>query len=114
MGATLCCVAWASHYGGSSCCRARALGAWASVVVVRGLSSCGSWAPEHRLSSCGTRAQLLHGMWDPPGPGLEPVSSALAGRFLTTVPPGKSLSIASLFSVSMTLFLLWLFIYFVF
>ena len=29
-------------------------------------------------------------MWDLPGPGLEPVSPALAGRFLTTVPPGKS------------------------
>ena len=30
-------------------------------------------------------------MWDLPGPGIEPVSLALAGRFLTTVPPGKSL-----------------------
>ena len=30
-------------------------------------------------------------MWDLPGPGLEPVSPALAGGFLTTVPPGKSL-----------------------
>ena len=29
-------------------------------------------------------------MWDLPGPGLEPVSPALAGRFLTTEPPGKS------------------------
>ena len=29
-------------------------------------------------------------MWDLPGPGIEPVSPALAGRFLTTVPPGKS------------------------
>ena len=28
-------------------------------------------------------------MCDLPGPGLEPVSPALAGRFLTTVPPGK-------------------------
>ena len=28
-------------------------------------------------------------MWDLPGPGIEPVSPALAGRFLTTVPPGK-------------------------
>ena len=28
-------------------------------------------------------------MWDLPGPGLKPVSLALAGRFLTTVPPGK-------------------------
>ena len=29
-------------------------------------------------------------MWDLPGPGLEPVSPALAGRFLITAPPGKS------------------------
>ena len=77
----------------------------------RALSNCGKWGPlfiavcgpltiaaspaaEHRLqtrrlSSCGSRAQLLHGMWDPPRPGLEPVSPALAGRFSTTAPPGK-------------------------
>ena len=42
-----------------------------------------------RLSSCGSRAQLLRGMWDPPRPGLEPVSPALAGRFSTTAPPAK-------------------------
>ena len=29
-------------------------------------------------------------MWDLPRPGLEPVSPALAGRFSTTAPPGKS------------------------
>ena len=29
-------------------------------------------------------------MWDLPGPGIEPVSAALAGGFLTTAPPGKS------------------------
>ena len=40
--------------------------------------------------SCGTWAYLLRGMWDLPGPGLEPLSPALAGGFLTTVPPGKS------------------------
>ena len=28
-------------------------------------------------------------MWDLPRPGLEPVSPASAGRFSTTVPPGK-------------------------
>ena len=28
-------------------------------------------------------------MWDLLGPGLEPVSPALAGGFLTTAPPGK-------------------------
>ena len=54
-----------------------------------GFSSHGSQAPEHRLSSCVPWAQLLRGMWDPPGPGLEPVSPALACRLSTTVPPGK-------------------------
>ena len=43
-----------------------------SVVVAHGLSSCGSWALERRLSSCGARALLLCGMWDLPRPGLEP------------------------------------------
>ena len=42
-----------------------------------------------RLSSCGSRAQSLHGTWDLPRPGLEPVSPALAGGFSTTAPPGK-------------------------
>ena len=28
-------------------------------------------------------------MWDLPRPGLEPVSPALAGGFLTAAPPGK-------------------------
>ena len=79
----------------------------------RAFSSCGEWGPlfiavrgpltvaaspvaEHRLqtrrlSNCGSRAQLLHGMWDLPRPGHEPVSPALAGRFSTTAPPGKPL-----------------------
>ena len=34
-------------------------------------------------------------MWDLPGPGLEPASPALAGGFLTTAPPGKSLLLFS-------------------
>ena len=44
-----------------------------------------------RLSSYGSRAQPLRGMWDPPRPGLEPASPALAGRLSTTAPPGKPL-----------------------
>ena len=79
------CGTRASRCGGFSCCGARA-----SVVVVRGLSSCGSWALERRLSSCGARALLLCGMWDLPRPGLKPASPTLAGGFLTTAPPGKS------------------------
>ena len=64
-------------------------------IAVRGsLTVVASPVEEHRLqtcrlSSCGTRAQLLRGMWDPPGPGLEPVSPALAGGLSTTAPPGK-------------------------
>ena len=66
-----------------------ALGVRASVVAACGLSSCGSRALEHRLSICGARALLLCGLWDLPGPGLEPVYPALAGGFSTTAPPGK-------------------------
>ena len=79
----------------------------------RAFSSCGEWGPlfiavrgplsiaaclvvEHRLqtrrlSSCGSQAQLPHGMWDLPRPGLEPVSPALAGRFSTTAHQGSPL-----------------------
>ena len=64
-------------------------------IAVRGpLTVAASVVAEHRLqtrrlSSSGSRAQLLRGTWDLPRPGLEPVSPALAGRFSTTAPPGK-------------------------
>ena len=53
------------------------------------LSCCRAGALEHRISSCGTQAPLLHGTWDLPRPGVEPVSPAVAGEFLTSGPPGK-------------------------
>ena len=62
----------------ASHCRAPILGAWASVVAAHGPSSCGIWA------------QLLHGMWNPPRPGIETLSPTLAGGFLSTVPLGSS------------------------
>ena len=37
-------------------------------------------------------------MWDLPKPGLEPMSPALAGRFSTTAPPGKPLSVGLKYS----------------
>ena len=64
-------------------------------IAVRGpLTIAASLVAEHRLQMCrlsnsGSRTQPLHGMWDFPIPGLEPVSPALAGRFSTTAPPGK-------------------------
>ena len=83
------CSAQASHCGGFSC------GAWA--LGQEGFSNCGSHALEHRLNSCGTWAYLLHGVWDLPGPGIKPVSPALVGRFLSSVPPGKSLLLFLIF-----------------
>ena len=64
---------------------------WCMGSRCSGFSSCGLQALECRLSSCGSRASLLRSMWDLPRPGIEPVSPAFTGRFLTTVPPGKSL-----------------------
>ena len=67
-------------------------------ITVHGpLTIAASLVAEHRLqtrrlTSCGSRAQLLRGMWDLPRPGLEPMSPALAGRFSTTAPPGKPTS----------------------
>ena len=88
----------------------------------RAFSNCGKWGPlfiavrgpltiaaspvvEHRLqtrrlSNCGSRAQPLRGMWDPPRPGFEPVSRASAGRLSTTAPPGKPLNYMILKSLS--------------
>ena len=70
--------------GGISCCGARALGARAQQLWLKGsraqaqyLWRTGLVAPQH-VGSSGTRA------W--------PVSPALAGGFLTTAPPGKSRS----------------------
>ena len=85
------CWVFSSVRGLSSSC-----GKWGPLfIVVRGpLTIAASLVAEHRLQTrrlgnCGSRVQLLRGMWDLPRPGLEPVSPALAGRFSTTAPPGK-------------------------
>ena len=59
-------------------------GTQASVVAPCGLSSCRSWSLGHRLNTCGTWDFLLCGMWDISQLGIEPMSSALAGRLFTT------------------------------
>ena len=85
----------------SSCGKRRPL-----FIAVRGpLTIVASLVVEHRLqtrrlSNCGSRAQLLRGMWDLPRPGLEPVSPALAGRPPTAAPPGKP----PLFCFKLTIF----------
>ena len=66
------CGAWASYWGSFSCCRVQAL-------ELMGFSSCGTQL------SCPAACRILV-----PGPGIEPVSLALASRFLTIGPPGKS------------------------
>ena len=64
------CSAHTSHFSGSSCCGALAVGSGPVIVVVHGLSS------------------SMPG--DLQGLGIEPMSPALAGGFLITGPPGKS------------------------
>ena len=60
-----------------------------SLVAVRGLlavsfSCCRAQALKHRLGGCGTSVSVPHSMRNLPGPGIEPMSPAVAGRFLTT------------------------------
>ena len=62
----------AFHWSGFSCCRIQAL--------------------ERRLCSCGVWALRPYGMWNLPGPGIEPMSPVLAGVFLITGPPWKPLT----------------------
>ena len=70
-GSCFCCSAHASHCSGFSCC-------WLSSASGHaGFSSCGAW--------------VAHVMWNHLGPGIEPMSPALAGGFLSTIPWGMSL-----------------------
>ena len=66
---------------GSRLCGLQQLWHTASVVAARRLQSVGI---------SGIQALLPLGMWDHPLSGIEPVTSVLAIRFLTTGPPGKS------------------------
>ena len=77
---------------GFSCCRAPALGHTGPVIAVLELWNTGPVVAAHGLS-CSEAC------------GIKPVSPALAGRFLTTEPPGKPLQ--QVFAVSHEIFLVW-------
>ena len=81
---------------GLRCCIGSSLvavsGDYSLVAVLRLLMAVASLVAEHRLqgtrslvvvvlglSSCGTQAYLPCSLWNPPGSGIEPVSSTLAG-----------------------------------
>ena len=87
----LCCYAGSSPVVASGSCSLAAMcallvalaflavehglqGTRASIAAPVGLAVGSFQAPEHRLNSCGTQAFLLHGMWDPPGLGIQPMS----------------------------------------
>ena len=72
-----CWLCWAQAF--SSCSE------WGLLSSRGGFSCCRARASEHRLSSW-----QLTGIWNLPGPGIKPMSPALADGFLTTGPPGKS------------------------
>ena len=78
----LCCCMWAF----SSCDERGLLLAVMPLLCRAQALACG-------LSSRGTWTWLLRGMWNLPGPGVEPVSPALAGGHLSTGQPGESISL---------------------
>ena len=69
---------------------------WLSLAVKSGasrwggFSRCGTRALGRGFSSCDARALSLCTVWIFLEPRIEPMSAALAGRFLTSGPPGKS------------------------
>ena len=72
------CGVQASHCSGFSCCKVQALGSW---------------------------AQLILSMWDLPGPGIKPMSTALSGGFSATGPRGKSKRLITLMEQLKKIFL---------
>ena len=86
----LCYCDQASHGSGfllqsmdSKACRLQQMKIVDSEVSACRLQSAG------QLWSYGAQVQLLQSMWNLPGPGIELMSLALQGRFLTTELPGK-------------------------
>ena len=86
---------WAGWGGPQRGLKAAAPGLWAAGSKLQ-LPGSGPRAPQLQLPGSGPRARWLghlaklpHGIRDLPGPGIKPVSPALAGRFFTTEPPGK-------------------------
>ena len=47
---------------------------------------------------------VARGMWNLPRPGIEPVSPSVAGTFISTEPPGESLSHIFLICVLFSMF----------
>ena len=80
------CCSRASRRGDFSCLAPRLRGIRASVAATRGLRKCGSWGSRAVVSICGAQIQLLHSMWDFPGPGIKPLCPALQSGFLTPGP----------------------------
>ena len=68
-------------------CGGRASRCWRLLAEKLGLQ--GPQSPECRLSSRGTWALLLHGIWDLPVSGIGPVFPAPADGFFNTGPSGK-------------------------
>ena len=66
-------------------------------------SCCGAWTLWCMgIRSCGIPAYLLYGLWDLPGPGIKPMSPALASWIPTTGPPRRS-HVLMLLQVDLTL-----------
>ena len=72
----------AAHGSGLPGCGGQALQQWTQQLQLPGFR-----APAQQWRCCLGLGAPRH--WDHPGPGIELMSPALAGGFLTTGPPGK-------------------------
>ena len=84
----LCCCEWIFSSFSAPVSRGTSLVVMPRILLLQSVGSRASG-----LSSCGTWTQLPHSMWDIPRAGIQPVSPAFSGRFLTTGLPAKSCQI---------------------
>ena len=69
---------------------------WIIGCRCEGFSSCSLQSLEQVSVSYGRQVQLLCNMWNLPRPGIQPMSPAMAGGFLSAVPLGKSYPVCSI------------------
>ena len=98
----LCCVLvavrvflWSPRAGATLQSRSsgfslRGFSSRSSGARARGLQKCVSPTPSTG-SVLVVRASLFQGLWDLPGPGIDPLPPALAGEFFTTEPTREAL-----------------------
>ena len=85
----LWCLCSGCSLRGLSSCGAPALGVVEGPCLPRVGSAAQSASSRAQAPWYSAQAELLHGVWGLPGPGMEPLFPALVGRFFITEAPGS-------------------------